>query len=116
MEGKAARAVVFDAGGVLMGEMPSGMFKKLADRYPEEQQDAIRYAHKGADKEPGNCYNLWQIIKTDPSYTTENYFQDFKVTGNISLPTQNVIAQLIFGSHASEGVGGGAEGIALGEC
>ena len=85
MEGKAARAVVFDAGGVLMGEMPSGMFKKLADKYPEEQQDAIRYAHKGADKQPGNCYNLWQIIKTDPSYTTENYFQDFKVTGNISL-------------------------------
>ena len=82
---KGLKAVVFDVGGVLMNEMPSAMLRQLAEKYPEELRDAIRHAQKTADGKPGACYPYWNIIKTDPSYTTENYFQDFKVTGMCSL-------------------------------
>jgi HAD superfamily hydrolase (TIGR01509 family) len=71
-------AVVFDAGGVLTGNVPTKALKTLANRYSGDVAEQIRWAHKNQLGKYGICGHLWNKIKLDPTYTEEQYWKDFK--------------------------------------
>ncbi|KAL6066897.1 hypothetical protein QOT17_009258 [Balamuthia mandrillaris] len=71
-------AVVFDAGGVLVGNVPEEMLIELSGRYEGEEAEAIRWAHRTKEGKGGVCYGLWSKLKKDPRFTDTDYWNGFK--------------------------------------
>eukprot|EP01087_Luapelamoeba_hula_P019731 TRINITY_DN6586_c0_g1_i1.p1 TRINITY_DN6586_c0_g1~~TRINITY_DN6586_c0_g1_i1.p1 ORF type:complete len:265 (-),score=57.61 TRINITY_DN6586_c0_g1_i1:65-838(-) len=72
------KAVFFDAGGVLCNDMPSTMLRTIAARYPPEEAAKIQHAHKGTDGGSGKCTVLWHKLRADPTYSSNDYWTEFK--------------------------------------
>ncbi|KAL6044709.1 hypothetical protein QOT17_023185 [Balamuthia mandrillaris] len=71
-------AIVFDAGGVLVGNVPEEMLIELSGRYEGEEAEAIRWAHRTKEGKGGVCYGLWSKLKKDPRFTDTDYWNGFK--------------------------------------